>query len=103
MKKIYIIIIVIIVLIIILGFVIAAFISESTICTKMGCPCRGIEGERPCNSCTISNYIFVSRVINIANVCDATEIITCENDLQVDKRFEKSDCKYELRFFFQGI
>tara|TARA_Y100000034_G_scaffold111318_1_gene144325 strand:+ start:1452 stop:1763 length:312 start_codon:yes stop_codon:yes gene_type:complete len=103
MKKGYKITVIILLIIIVLGFAIGFLIPEIWACTALGCPCTNIEGERECNSCDISNYIFVTGVINLVNSCDGQEILSCSNNEQVGKRIDKNNCGYELRFFFQGI
>ena len=86
--------------IIILGFVIGAF-SHYSFCTTMACPCENVVGERPCNSCTDDNAIFVIGIVNVFKTCSSEEIIICENNTEVDSRidWDEDSCKFEWNFF----
>lgn len=83
------------------GFAAASFSDESTFCTEMGCPCQGVEGERKCNSCTSSECVFLTGVINIKEICRANEVITCENNTQVNSRidWDNKDCSTKTTLF----
>ena len=59
----------------------------------MGCPCEGVSGERPCNSCSFSDHIFTTGILNVVQQCRASEIIICENDAQVDSRIDLANKK----------
>lgn len=101
MKKKFIILITVVILFI-LGFVIPVlFSSGRTACTMMGCPCVEVEGERPCNSCTRSRPVFNLGLIKTVEKCRGTEIITCKNDKQVDRRvdFSNQECRYDWYAF----
>jgi len=100
MERVYIVGIVI-AAIIILGFISAALSAYESVCTKMGCPCAGVEGERPCNSCSILEPIFTLGIVNLVKVCPGSEIITCENGIEVDKRIDWKDCEY--RWYILGM
>ena len=85
-----------------LGLIIGAVLPETNEgCTEMGCPCEGVSGERPCNSCSFSDQIFTTGILNIAQQCRALEIITCENDAQVDSRIdlENKECRTNWYIF----
>ena len=88
---------IIIISVIVLGFVIGLILPGilMTKCTEMGCPCEGVSGERLCNSCSYSDHIFTTGILNVVQQCWASEIITCENDAQVDSRidFENKKCR----------
>ena len=109
MKKIHVILIIFL-SIIILGFLIGLFIpSLGTACTKMGCLCELSEdGERYCNSCSFSNPIFITGLFNVVKDCRGSEIITCEDAVQIDTRidFDKENCEkdfYVLWFNLERI
>ena len=93
--------VIIILLVILLGFIIAIFLPEINLCTKMGCPCEDIDGERPCNLCTVSDPIFVLGIINIAKACFAQEVVLCENNQNIDQRIDidNNSCEYKISFF----
>jgi hypothetical protein len=86
------------ILIIFLGFIVAALLpSRGTICTLTGCPCEGVEGERPCNTCSFSKPIFTTGLLNVVQSCSAQEIVFCENNKAVDRRidFDNKECEYD--------
>ena len=93
---------IIIIGLLILGFLLGALIKEGRACAKMGCSCANVEGEIECNSCSVSNPIFVLGVINMAKVCPAQEIILCENDdydyNKTKYEIDYSSCKYKISF-----
>ncbi len=95
---------VIIVSFIVLGFVIRVF-PPLVGCTAMGCPCGNISGERPCNSCSFSEPIFTTGILNIMQQCKTQEIITCEDGVQVDSRIdlENKQCRTECYLFWFKI
>jgi len=92
------------ILIILFGIVLISFLIGAVIpnlgygCTEMACPCQGVMGERPCNSCSSTNAFFISGIINVVKNCGGKEIIICENNQQTDMRIEldKSGCDYDL-------
>lgn len=87
---------------IILGFVIGIFLPENNEgCTKMGCSCEGVSGERPCNSCSFSDHIFTTGILNVVQQCRASEIIICENNAQVDSRIDLANktCRTDWYIF----
>jgi hypothetical protein len=97
MKKRFVIGITIIVFLL-LGFITAAFLpSEGIACTMMGCPCEGVDGERPCNTCTTSKPVFMLGLFNVAEVCHDSEILVCENNRTADTRidFDKGRCRLD--------
>ena len=57
------------------------------------CPCEGVSGERPCNSCSFSDHIFTTGILNVVQQCRASEIIICENGAQVDSRIDLENKK----------
>ncbi|MBU0760137.1 MAG: hypothetical protein KJ600_01120 [Nanoarchaeota archaeon] len=85
------------------------FISGfSASCTLIGCPCQNwveipgtpsgnITGERPCNTCTLANPVFVSILFNVVRHCEYKEIIICEDGESVGKRYDKENkvCRYD--------
>lgn len=92
----------VIVSVIVLGFVIGAALPETNEgCTMMGCPCEDVSGERPCNSCSFSDHIFTTGILNVVQQCKASEIIICENNVQVDTRIdlENKRCKTDWYIF----
>ena len=91
---------VIIIAIIVLGFVVAIFLPELTMCTQMACPCEEGVSERPCNSCTIPDPIFTIGIFHISKICSGQEVILCENNIDVGKRIDidHSSCNYKLSF-----
>lgn len=89
----------IIVLVIVPGLVAGLFLSgPSWFCTEMGCPCQGVEGERSCNSCFSTDYIFFTGLINVKQRCTAPEMIECRNGKQVDRRvdYTQQSCQSNL-------
>lgn len=96
--------IIIIVSIVAIGFIVALIIPETNVgCTEMGCPCGGISGERPCNSCSISNHIFTTGLINVIQQCRASEIIMCENNVQVNSRIDLENKECETDWYIVGF
>jgi len=92
----------IIVSVIVLGFVIGAVLPETNKrCTMMGCLCEGVSGESPCNSCSFSNHIFTTGILNVVQQCSASEIIICENDVQVNSRIDLANkmCRTDWYIF----
>jgi hypothetical protein len=81
---------------IVLGFVIGVIgsmvLSKAIGCTEMYCPCEGVEGERPCNSCGYTKPIFVLGIVNVYQSCGGKEIIICENGEQADRRIDITEC-----------
>lgn len=67
-------------------------------CTEMGCPCQGVEGERPCNNCFSTDYVFFTGLFNLKQRCTAPETIECRNGDQVDRRvdYTQQDCQLKL-------
>lgn len=89
---------------IVVGFAIGAIIPESNGgCTEMACPCEGVSGERPCNSCSLSDPIFMTGVVNVIQQCGASEIIQCENNVQVGSRIEKKDNSCRADWYVLGL
>jgi len=77
---------------VILGFAIGAGIPDGAGgCTEMACPCEGVSGERPCNHCSTSDPIFMTGIVNVIQQCGATEMIQCENNIQVGSRIDKEN------------
>lgn len=84
------------------GFLVGAIFPKKDIaCTMMWCPCEGVVGERICNTCFFSDYLFATGIINISRRCRASEIIVCENDKVVDSKIdmENKKCSIELSVF----
>lgn len=98
---------IIIVSVIVLGFVIEAVLPETyeeyTSCTLMGCLCKGVSGEMPCNSCSFSDRIFTTGILNVVQQCSASEIIICENDAQVDSRIDFENKKCRIDWYILGF
>ena len=93
---------IIIISVVVLGFIIGTILPETDPgCTVMGCPCEGVSGERPCNSCSFSDHIFMTGILNVVQQCRTLEIITCENDVQVDSRIdlENKECRIDWYIF----
>lgn len=89
---------------IVLGFVIR-ILPPLSMCTVMGCPCEDTSGERPCNSCSFSEPIFTTGILNVVQQCKAQEMITCENGVQVDSRIDlaNKECRTEWYLFWFKI
>lgn len=99
-------ILIIVLSVIILGFIVGLAIPKfGGGCTEMGCSCIRINGERSCNTCTWSDPIFITGILNIVQQCGAQEIITCVNDVEISKRadIENKDCKTNWYFFWLNI
>lgn len=95
---------IIIVSVIVLGFAVGAVLPDiSGGCTLMACPCEGVSGERPCNSCSFSDYIFATGILNIVRHCSASEIVICENDAQVDSRIDLENKKCRTDWYIFGF
>ena len=87
-----------------LGLIIGAVLPETNEgCTEMGCPCEGVSGERPCNSCSFSDHIFTTGILNIAQQCRAQEIIVCENDVQIDSRIDLENKECRIGWYVFGF
>ena len=92
----------IIIIIIAIGWIIGLFLNENNQgCTELGCPCRGVTGERSCNTCFSSNTIFATGILNVVKQCRSSEIITCENNVQIDSRIdsENKNCRTDWYIF----
>ena len=95
---------IIIVSVIVLGFVIGAVIPETNEgCTEIGCRCEGVSSERSCNSCSFSDHIFTTGILNVVQQCRASEIIICENNAQVDSRIDLATKKCTTDWYIFGI
>ena len=95
---------IIIVSVIVLGFVIGAIIPETNEgCTEIGCRCEGVSGERSCNSCSFSDHIFTTGILNVVQQCRASEIIICGNDAQVDSRIDLANKKCTTDWYVFGF
>jgi len=95
---------IIIVSVIVLGFVIGAVLPETNAdCTLMGCPCEDVSGERPCNSCSFSDPMFITGVLNVIQQCRASEIIRCENNTQVGSRIDMENKRCRADWYIFGF
>jgi len=95
---------IIIVSVIVLGFVIGIVLPEiNEGCTEIGCRCEGVSGERSCNSCSFSDHIFTTGIINVVQQCRVPEIIICENDAQVDSRIDLATKKCTNDWYVFGF
>jgi len=83
--------------ILVLSLVIGNLMPDIGMCTMMGCPCEGVEGERPCNTCTNSKHILSFGIVGLVKTCNSKEIMVCENGVQVDTRYDidEASCKYK--------
>lgn len=72
--------------------------SGEQMCTLKGCPCQE-DGERPCNSCTKTDPMFVTGLVNVVKSCSGTQVLTCQDGEQVDSRVEYNTCEYSVTFF----
>ena len=88
-----------ILIIILLGIIIGLLIPNSKSTTLLACPCRGVEGERSCNTIHEGNFIFVTGLFNIVRECKGTEIIVCHDDSQINEynEIDYNNCK--IRFY----
>jgi hypothetical protein len=94
----------IIVSVIVLGFLIGVILPETDVgCTEMGCPCENVSGERPCNSCSFSDQIFTTGVLNVIQQCGASEIIRCENNTQTNARIDLQNRKCRTDWYIFGF
>ena len=87
---------------IIFGFLMGAIIDfKPTFCTQKGCYCHNQLEEIPCNDCGSSDPLFMTFIINVEKDCSSKEIVICENDKAVGKRFDVDygSCKHNLKFF----
>ena len=96
-------VILIIISVIAIGFIIRFIVPTNQACTERGCPCEGISGERPCNTCSISNHIFTTGLINVIQQCRASEIIMCENNSQVDTRIDLENKECTVGWYVFGF
>jgi hypothetical protein len=87
-----------ILIVIVLGFLFGIFSRDLVSCTEMACDCSE-DGEKICNSCYSNGYLFFTGVINIAKNCPGTEIITCLDNLQINRKIEMDSCSYKFEFF----
>lgn len=95
---------IIVISVIILGFAIGIVLPESSLgCTEIGCPCEGVSGERPCNSCSYSDHIFTTGVLNIVNQCRASELIICENNVRLDSRIDLENKECTANWYILGF
>lgn len=86
-----------------LGFLAGALKPASTLCTELACPCTGVDGERPCNTCSREKPVFVTGIFNIVQTCSGREIIKCRNGMQADTRIDFSNANCTYRFDFIKI
>ncbi len=94
--------VVIFLVIIVAGFAIGTLSPESPmLCTMMACLCTDVDGERTCNTCSYSDPVFTTGIVNVAKQCTVREIIVCENGTQVDSRYdmENKKCRTLWRIF----
>ncbi len=96
-------IIIIIISVFALGFIIGFVMPTNQACTKRGCPCENVSGERPCNSCSISNQVFTTGILNVIQQCGASEIVTCENNTQIDTRIDLENKQCTLDWYIFGF
>ncbi|MBI2452571.1 hypothetical protein HYV50_05880 [Candidatus Pacearchaeota archaeon] len=56
--------------------------------------------ELPCNSCSVSDPVYVTGVINIVRYCEGKEIILCEDYERAGVRYDidENSCKYKISF-----
>ena len=94
---------IIIVSAIVFGFIIGAVPEINWGCTQMACPCEGVSGERPCNSCFSSDHIFTTGIVNVVQQCGASEIIICENNTQVDTRIDLENKRCRIDWYIFGF
>ncbi len=93
---------IVIIFIIILGFIIGLILPATNAgCTLMGCFCQGNDGEKPCNSCSFSDQVFTTGILNAVKKCSASEFIICENNKQVGTRIdlENKICRIDWILF----
>jgi len=98
-------VVVVVVTLLIIGAAVAfalSFISGGMACTELGCPCTE-DGERPCNTCDQKSPVFVVGFFNVYYECSMTEIITCDNGLQVDERLETNPEKCGHVLYLMGF
>jgi hypothetical protein len=85
---------------VLLGFVAGVFLTGGiTSCTEIGCFCQE-DGGLPCNTCTHEDPVFALGIINIIEVCDAKEILICENGEMTRRTYDlQGNCKVEAEWF----
>jgi len=85
---------------VIVGFVAGAFLNRGiTSCTERGCFCEK-DGEVSCNSCTSEDLIFALGIINVAEVCNAKEILICKSNEYFSRRYDVTgDCQTKVKWF----
>ena len=97
--------------IIVIGFIIGLIIpARGMMCTEMACSCGNFlpeqpnppeeYRERPCNSCTSSNPIFILGVINVVKSCNGKEIIMCDGSDNIGTKYDidEDSCGYKIKF-----
>lgn len=89
--------------IIVLGFIIGAAVRFMPACTRMMCyPPSDSTGmsEVICNSCSYSDLIFATGIINVYKQCAMKEILIFNGlELIGTKYSEPELCEYKMRFF----
>ena len=94
-------------LFVIIGFISAGVAEEEVVvCTLVYCDCFDSEGENlvgeiPCNSCGLSDPVFLTWLFNVVRDCGAKEIIICEDGGSRDSRLDinEESCEYSFSFF----
>lgn len=100
-------------LIVFSGFGAAAYVNSQigSTCTAVGCPCdkivqtnfsenpevENMTGERDCNTCSSSKYIFHLGVLQIYKHCTETQVYVCEAGEKTDEYYRDDGCDYEFR------
>ena len=87
---------------IVYGFLMGAiFGSRTSICSKKGCGCFNQPNEVPCNSCASTDSIFYTFIINYDKDCSSKEIVLCEDNKIVGKRYDvdEKSCRYNFKLF----
>jgi hypothetical protein len=69
----------------------------------MACPCEGIVGERPCNTCLSSDRLFTTGLLNVTKQCEAREIMVCKNNAQPASRLDTANQKCQIKWNILGI
>lgn len=94
---------VILFLILLIGFIFAQFIQPVTFCTEKLCYPDEPYAEIACNSCEISQPIFVTGIINIVKFCQGNDILVFENSLHISDKdrveIDYNSCEYKIKFF----
>ena len=94
--------------IIVIGFIIGLVIpARGMMCTEMACSCGLLQEqpniayrEIPCNSCALSDPIFILGVINVVKSCNGKEIIMCDGSDNIGTKYDidEDSCGYKIKF-----